>query len=121
MKLQRTSLFLVLAAVAAGGTVYVAEQQKSAQNAGQSQSQSLPQTLFTVKEADIQDITVKTATQSLHLQRAADGSWTLQDVTPDAKPSAKPSVKPDVKPDVKPPSQRPKANPVRPIRRSWPI
>lgn len=88
MKLQRTSLFLVLAALAGGGTVYLAEQQKAPPAPDASQSQ----TLFTVKEADLQEISVKTATQTLLLQRAADSTWKLQDAKGKPGPAHPPTV-----------------------------
>lgn len=67
MKLQRSTLILLAAALLLGGFVYVFEQSRSQQE----QAQVATKSLFSFKEADVQALTVTTRTQTLSFVKTA--------------------------------------------------
>ncbi|MBD1821045.1 DUF4340 domain-containing protein [Cyanobacteria bacterium FACHB-DQ100] len=85
MKFQRTSLALVLAALALGGFVYYTESKKPAQ-IDEAKADEKP--LFNFKEQEIQAFTVKTPKQTLEFEKAP--IWTLR--KPEVAPANESSI-----------------------------
>ncbi|MBW4648807.1 MAG: DUF4340 domain-containing protein [Kastovskya adunca ATA6-11-RM4] len=72
MKLQRTTLVLLVSAVFLGGFVYFYETQEATQR---EVAQAKEGTIFSFKEEDIQAFTLKTEAETLAFERVSDGEF----------------------------------------------
>ena len=89
MKLQRTTLILLLLALGLGGFVYFYEIQGTTQR---QQTREKQQQIFTFKEDQIQSLTVKKQNQTLQFDRIKNGKteWRMQ--APDKAPASEGAI-----------------------------
>ena len=104
MKLQKTPVALMLAALLLGSIVYIHESDNSAQQ--KSAQAPTNQKLFPFKEDEAQTVTIQTQTQTLVFTR-----------TPDSTPqtSSSPTPPPSVSPSESPPASSPPPRPSAPV------
>jgi hypothetical protein len=89
MKLQRTTLILLLLALGLGGIVYFYEIQGTTQR---QETREKQQQIFTFKEDQIQSLSVKKQNQTLQFDRVKDGKaeWRMQ--SPDKAPASEGAI-----------------------------
>ncbi|GAA6620699.1 DUF4340 domain-containing protein [Scytonema sp. NUACC26] len=90
MKLQRTTLILLLIALGLGGFVYFYEIRGSSQR---EEVKDDKQPIFTFKEDDVQSLTIKTQNQTINLERSgkSEGTkWLMK--SPSVVPASDPIV-----------------------------
>jgi hypothetical protein len=89
MKLQRTTLILLLLALGMGGFVYFYEIQGTPQR---QEAREKQQQIFTFEEDQIQSLNVKTRNQTLQFERAKDSKTGWQMQVPDRAPASEGAI-----------------------------
>jgi hypothetical protein len=88
MKIKKTTVFLLLAAVLLGGVTLltVQTQQPSSEQAGESE----PQDLFDFEESQVQAFTLTTEAESYEFERTEAGEWQM--LQPEQAPASQASI-----------------------------